>query len=174
MRLVATRCEPLGAVPIANILTAAQSEADLVPLIDRLAGRLGPRRLFRFSAIESDVPERSVCHISPLDAPANWPRWPRPARLLARAEPIENVIALLPDGPPRRFTWRGRIHTVRRADGPERIYGEWWRRTAEADAVRDYFQVEDEEGARFWLYRRGDAADGRTGDLSWWLQGAFG
>ena len=55
----------------------------------------------------------------------------------------------------------------RRADGPERIHGEWWKRSGEADAVRDYFQVEDEEGDRFWLYRRGDGVDSRTGDLSW-------
>ena len=40
--------------------------------------------------------------------------------------------------------------------------------------MRDYFRVEDEEGNRFWLYRRGDSTDPRTGDLSWWLQGAFG
>ena len=53
-------------------------------------------------------------------------------------------------------------------------HGEWWRRSAEAEAVRDYFQVEDEEGARFWLYRRGDGLDPRTGDLSWHLQGLFG
>ena len=41
-------------------------------------------------------------------------------------------------------------------------------------AVRDYFQVEDEEGARFWLYRSGDGVDHRTGDLSWYLHGVFG
>ena len=75
---------------------------------------------------------------------------------------------------PRLFRWRGRVHRVRRGDGPERIYGEWWKRSGEADAVRDYFRVEDEEGNRFWLYRRGDSVDPRTGDLSWWLQGAFG
>src|SRR3546814_20364845 len=92
------------------------SDLDLVPLIDRLAGRLGARRLFRMSAVESDVPERSVRRLSPLDTPENWPRWPRPVRFFQRAEPVDNVIALLPDGPPRRFTWRGRTHVVRRAD----------------------------------------------------------
>jgi protein ImuB len=51
------------------------------------------------------------------------------------------------------------MYRVARADGPERIYGEWWKQSGEADAVRDYFQVEDEEGARFWLYRRGDGID---------------
>ena len=105
---------------------------------------------------------------------ASWPQWPRPVRLLSPPERVDNVIALLPDLPPRRFIWRGRIHRVRRADGPERIHGEWWKRSGEADAVRDYFQVEDEEGGSFWLYRRGDGVDHRTGDLSWCLHGVFG
>jgi protein ImuB len=66
------------------------------------------------------------------------------------------------------------VHVVRRVDGPERIHGEWWKRAGEAQAVRDYFQVEDESGARFWLFRRGDGVDSRTGDLSWYLHGVFG
>jgi protein ImuB len=82
-------------------------------------------------------------------------------------------MALLPDGVPKRFTWRGRPYQVVRGDGPERIHGEWWRRASERDSVRDYFQVEDCSGARFWLYRRGDAIDGRTGDRSWHLHGLF-
>jgi protein ImuB len=82
-------------------------------------------------------------------------------------------MALLPDGVPKRFTWRGRGYTLIRGDGPERIHGEWWRRPAERDSIRDYFQVEDQAGARFWLYRRGDALDDRTGDLSWHLHGLF-
>lgn len=174
MRLVAARCEPLGPRPVATSLVDDDPDPDLVPLIDRLAGRLGMRRLYRMSALESDVPERSVARVSPLAATEAWPRWPRPVRLLSPPERVENVIALLPDGPPRRFTWRGRPHLVRRADGPERVYGEWWKRNGEREAVRDYFQVEDEEGRRFWIYRRGDAADGRTGDLSWHVQGMFG
>ena len=39
--------------------------------------------------------------------------------------------------------------------------------------MRDYFAVEDEAGARFWLFRRGDGADPATGDLSWFLHGVF-
>ena len=143
-------------------------------LVDRLAGRLGSRRLYRASAVESDVPERSVARVGPLDSAAAWPKWPRPVRLLSPPERVDNVVALLPDQPPRRFTWRGRAYRVARADGPERIQGEWWKRAAEAEGVRDYFQVEDEEGGRFWLYRRGDGVDHRTGDLSWYLHGVFG
>jgi len=102
-----------------------------------------------------------------------WPKdWPRPTRLLQRPEPIE-AVALLPDQPPAFFTWRGVRRRVRRADGPERIFGEWWRRDGELDAVRDYFQLEDDAGARFWVFRRGDGERHVTGDLSWWMHGLF-
>jgi protein ImuB len=83
-------------------------------------------------------------------------------------------MAEMPDHAPRRFSWRGRSHTIVRADGPERIEGEWWKRTAERDAVRDYFCVEDEQGARFWVFRRGDGVRPETGDLTWFLHGTFG
>jgi protein ImuB len=158
-----------------GVLSGDPSPPDLAPLIDRLASRLGPRGLFRVTAVESDVPERSLKRVPPLEETTDWlPDWPRPVRLLSRPEPIDNVVALLPDGPPRRFTWRGKPYVVRQADGPERIYGEWWRRRSESEAVRDYFQVEDEDGARFWIFRRGDGVDGRTGDLSWYMHGVFG
>ena len=65
-------------------------------------------------------------------------------------------------------------HRIRRADGPERIFGEWWKADAETYAVRDYFQVEDEAGQRFWLFRNGDGQNAATGDLSWFLHGVFG
>ena len=83
------------------------------------------------------------------------------------------VIAPLPDHPPAAFTWRRRQHRIRRADGPERISGEWWRRDGERLAVRDYFAVEDEDGHRFWLFRRGDGQNAATGDLQWFLHGIF-
>ena len=175
MRLIALRTEPLGATALPSDLAAPEAAPDLSQLIDLIAGRIGAKRLYRLTMVESDVPERSVRKLAPLDLPAPWPdAWPRPPRLLPRPEPIGNVVAELPDSPPRRFTWRGRTHRLVRGDGPERIHGEWWKRTGERDAVRDYFRVEDESGARFWLFRRGDGLDPRTGDLSWWLQGACG
>lgn len=173
MILVAGRCEPLAPQAVEGELGGEQPAPDLSPLVDRLAGRLGPGRLYRSSMVESDVPERSVRRVGPFAETVGWPEWPRPVRFLSPAEPVDNVLAELPDHPPRLFRWRGRIHRVRHGDGPERIYGEWWKKSGEADAVRDYFRVEDEEGNRFWLYRRGDSVDPRTGDLSWWLQGAF-
>lgn len=189
------RAEPLAARPFDERLEE-DAKPDLAPLADTLATRIGSRRMWRSRPIESDVPERSVGRDAILDPPDRggvrrrrddvrqldrgappdpWrPDWPRPARLLARPERLDHVLAELPDQPPRRFTWRGRTIRVVRADGPERIAGEWWRRTAETHAVRDYFRVEDEGGHRYWLFRRGDGERGVTGDLSWYLHGLFG
>jgi protein ImuB len=151
-------------------------DGDISALIDTLTNRVGHQRLYRFAPVASDVPERSVRRIAPL-APATFATWtdpwPRPARLLSVPESIETV-ALLPDHPPVTFTWRGVRHRISRADGPERIFGEWWKHDAEAAAVRDYFQVENDAGERFWIYRSGDGEDGATGSHRWFLHGVFG
>jgi protein ImuB len=175
MALTAVLVEPLGYRPAATALVEAP-EPDVAGLVDTLASRVGPERLHRFAAAESDVPERSVRKVAPLAEPTTgrWPaRWPRPARLLPTPEPIE-TLALLPDHPPVHFTWRGVRRRVARADGPERVFGEWWRGDAEARTVRDYFQVETEAGERFWLFREGDGEDAATGSQRWFLQGVFG
>jgi protein ImuB len=174
MRLAAPRTEPLGATTLGGTLAGDAGPADLSTLVDQLAGRAGPEALFTVGAVESDVPERATIRVEPMASPQGWPAWKRPVRLLRRPEPLSGVVALLPDHPPRRFTWRGHVHAVVAGDGPERIHGEWWRRDGEVWAVRDYFRVEDEAGARFWLFRRGDGVDGTTGDLSWYMHGLFG
>ncbi|MCQ8278785.1 DNA polymerase Y family protein [Acetobacteraceae bacterium KSS8] len=153
------------------------SLADLAPLIDTLALRLGRHRLWRPVPVESDVPERGVGRRAPLEIPGTepdgWPRaLPRPIRLMDPPQPVR-AMAALPDHPPLWFIWRAHRHVVRRADGPERIAGEWWRRGSEWLALRDYFRVEDEHGRRFWLFRRGDGTDRNTGDLGWFLHGLF-
>jgi protein ImuB len=175
MSLAATLAEPLSPKQTISSLVE-ESEADVSGLIDTLANRVGENRLFRLAPVASDVPERSVQRIAAA-APATgegWPdHWPRPARLLPHPEPIETV-ALLPDHPPVTFTWRGIRRRVKRADGPERVFGEWWKRDAELIAVRDYFQVEDEDGERFWIYRAGDGENPDTGSHRWFLHGVFG
>ncbi len=173
MRLIALRTEPLGAEAIEGDLGGCMP--DMALLVDQIVTRLGAQAVYRPSAIESDVPERSVVRIGPMDQAVPWPTiWPRPVRVLRRPERVDGVIALLPDQPPKRFVWRGTTHVVVRADGPERITGEWWKRTSEAYSVRDYYRVEDERGERFWLFRRGDGEHPNTGDLSWHMAGQFG
>ena len=176
MQLALPLIEPLAPVQRDSGLDGRAGEAaDIAALIDRLSNRLGAGRVYRVAPVESDVPERAVAAVPPL-APADgrgWTTpWPRPARLLPRPEPVD-AVGLLPDHPPRWFTWRRVRHVVVRADGPERIAGEWWRRPGERVAVRDYWAVEDEDGCRFWLFRRGDGLDSATGSLSWFLHGFF-
>jgi protein ImuB len=175
MRLAATLAEPLTQKQTVSSLME-EPDAYVSSLIDTLANRIGERHLYRFAPVASDVPERSVQKIAPAapDISETWPNsWPRPARLLPIPEPIE-ILALLPDHPPISFTWRGIRRRVTCADGPERVFGEWWKRDAEFSAVRDYFQVEDEAGERFWIYRAGDGEDTTTGLQRWFLHGIFG
>jgi len=175
MTLAATVAEPLTLKQAVTSLVA-EAEPDVSGLIDLLANRVGEQNLYRAAPVASDVPERAVRHIPALAAEtgADWPgHWPRPARLFARPEPIETV-ALLPDHPPVTFTWRGVRRRVKRADGPERVFGEWWKRDPELIAVRDYFRIEDDAGERFWVFRAGDGDDPLTGSQRWFLHGIFG
>jgi protein ImuB len=153
----------------------AEPQSDLSGLVDMLCTRLGPARVFRLQPVESDIPERSVRAVAAGDVVrGDWPaHLPRPTRLLHPPRPIE-AVALVPDQPPVRFTWRKLAHRVRRADGPERVFGEWWASDAELASVRDYFQVEDETGRRFWIFREGDGENAETGSLNWFLHGFFG
>jgi protein ImuB len=174
MRLAATAAEPFATKQAISSLVE-EPEADVSGLIDILSNRVGEMRLYRCAPVASDVPERSVQRVAAAapDGGADWPlAWPRPSRLLLHPEPIETV-ALLPDHPPVHFTWRGIRRRVKRADGPERVFGEWWKRDAELVAVRDYFQVENDSGERFWIFRAGDGEDAATGSHKWFLHGIF-
>ena len=173
MVLSAPLTEPLAPRQCSSF--GQDSEGDLSALVDALANRRGVTRLYRAAPAESDLPERSVQLLAPLAPPAgaSWPKnWPRPSRLLSPPEPVD-TLALLPDHPPVHFTWRGIRRRVAKADGPERLFGEWWRHEEEMAAVRDYFLIEDETGERFWLFRSGDGEDPATGDLRWYVHGVF-
>lgn len=175
MTLAATLVEPVTPTQLGGLDKEGRRPApDLAELVDRLANRFGPNRLYRTAPVESELPERSLRRLAPLAPPARC-TWPaallRPVRLFAPPEPVR-AMALLPDHPPRMFVWRHRQHAIRRADGPERIFGEWWQAESEATMVRDYFQVEDESGARFWLFRSSDETG--PGGGQWFLHGLFG
>jgi protein ImuB len=103
----------------------------LPALVDRLQAKLGPFAVRKPVPRERWLPERSEGLVR-ADAkvkagrPADPARF-RPLLLLDPPEPVEEVIALTPDYPPRRFTWRRLRHRVVKAQGPERIAPEWWR-----------------------------------------------
>jgi protein ImuB len=175
MLLTASFTDQLGARQTLSDLRTETSTGDLASLVDALANRLGPQKIFRLTPVESDVPERATKRIPLLSRPRNctWPEHlPRPPRLFTPPQNI-TVITLLPAHAPKQFTWRRRPYRVQHADGPERIFGEWWKNEAERWAVRDYFSVEDTTGQRFWLFRRGDGEHALTGDYNWFLHGIF-
>ncbi|MFW6413081.1 MAG: DUF6504 family protein, partial [Oceanicaulis sp.] len=153
---------------------AGEAGAEQARLADRLNARLGEGAACRCMPENSWIPERAA-RWGAQGVPAG--RWPerterRPLLILDRAEPAE-AVAEIPDGPPRRFTWRRVRHTVSKAEGPERIAPEWWRAPPGSGAgkVRDYFRVETGEGRRFWLYREG--LYGRETDHpAWFVHGA--
>ena len=172
MRLVATAAEPLL---YKQTSTTDDPTPDIAGLLDILSNRIGAEHIYCLAPVESDVPERSLRKVPVAGETfeGTWsPHWPRPVRLLPKPEPI-TALAQLPDYPPKAFTWRGIRHLVIAADGPERIFGEWWRRDAEMLAVRDYFRVELNTGERLWIYRSGDGEDDKTGSREWFLHGVF-
>jgi protein ImuB len=84
---------------------------------------------------------------------------------------MAEVTALVPEGLPRRFRWRGMKHDVVRMQGPERIASEWWR-DSRRKPTRDYYIVEDEAGRRFWLYRECTLGEGDAASR-WFVHGLF-
>lgn len=144
------------------------ADTALAELLDRIAGKVGAHTIQRFLPSENHWPERSIKLAASLtEQPQTaWPELPRPIRLLPTPEIIE-VMALVPDHPPKVFVHQHKRHTITKADGPERIGREWWRDSGEH---RDYYILEDSEGCRYWVYRSGHY-DGL--DAKWYLHGYF-
>jgi protein ImuB len=169
--LTAWKVEPL--TPQQSDMESGVADGeDISDLVDTLANQVGTRNVYRISSHASDIPERAERRADPVAcATASWPaNLPRPVRLFASPEPVE-VMALMPDYPPAKFTWRGEARLIKRADGPERVFGEWWQDPKEVAEVRDYFRVEDEQGERFWLFRDGRLTAEKT--YRWYLHGVF-
>ncbi len=138
---------------------------ELAALIDRIAARIGGKRVVVHLPEDTHIPECAVLaapaqHHLAVAMQAEWPARAesepplRPLRLFDRPEPIKVPFATVPDGPPHQFTWRRALHAVVRVEGPERIAMEWWRQDGK-QLTRDYFRIEDAEGLRFWIFRDG-------------------
>ena len=174
-------------VPVTAPLAAQQllleggslADSEVGALVDRLGARLGRGRVRRLVAADSHIPEQAAFEL-PLGDAAIGAAWPvaapgeppwRPVTLFDPPQIIQ-VIAEIPDGPPRRFRWRRQTHDVIRHEGPERIAAQWWRRADGAGLTRDYYRVEDSSGRRFWLFRHGLYGSEKP-DPGWYLHGLF-
>lgn len=160
-------------LPGQKVLWTKKPEMDdqsVIQLLDRVAGKMGSGAIRRYLPSAHYWPERSFkeCTVITEKKIMDWPiEKPRPTELLKIPEQIE-VMALFPDNPPKFFIYKGKKHVIVKADGPERIEREWWLDTGEH---RDYYQVEDKQGQRYWLFRWGHYDDEKQ--YQWFIHGFF-
>lgn len=148
--------------------TATHDQAAIAELMDNITGKVG-KTIHRYLPQEHHWPENSIKKVTSLEEQPET-EWrtdhPRPIHLLPEPEPVE-VMVVLPDYPPMHFRHKNEVIRVVRADGPERIEQEWW---LQSGPPRDYYRVEDENGARYWLFRLGLYG---TQKPQWFLHGYF-
>ena len=145
-------------------------DVSVMRLLDRVAGKVGAGVINRYVPATHYWPERSVKKSLVItEKPVTDWRMdkPRPTELLKKPDRVE-VMALIPDHPPKFFVYKGVKHIIVKADGPERIEREWWLDVGEH---RDYYQVEDEQGRRYWIFRSGHY-EGEQG-YKWFIHGYF-
>ncbi len=157
-----------------------RGETSLADFIDRVSARFGAGCLQVYQHRQSHIPERAEIFLPAIatlerqpqcsETLQFLPRADRPLRLLRSPEPVEAFAALVPDGPPQQFRWRHVLHTVTRAEGPERIAPEWWIDDENAKE-RDYFRLESELGRLFWVFRLGRYGDDPP--PTWRIHGVF-
>lgn len=167
--LEATVTEELTAIQEALWHSKGSDEKAVAELLDRIAGKIGLDKIHRYLPDEHYWPERSYKEATGLRERSviTWPAERlRPVCLLPQPEKIE-VAGPLPDYPPFLFRHKGHLYRILKAEGPERIEQEWW---LEEGLHRDYYIAEDENGARYWLFRSGHFDDAGSG---WYLHGFF-
>jgi protein ImuB len=161
-----------------------EAPEDAQQLLDRLQGRLGDSAVERFAMRADHRPERSSGPSSALRAPSPRTRGegktiasasnispsPRAAGRGWRAAPGEGQpripprpMFLLPEPKPIE-QWPGFDWRKAKISLPERIESGWW---DEADATRDYYRLDQTDGARLWVFQN------RQAPRDWFVQGIY-
>jgi protein ImuB len=155
--------------PAQEALWGGPGGTDLMELLDRIANKTGTDGLARYFPAQHHWPERSYVRVSVDQSNPSelWPADLRPFHIFDSPEPIV-VTAPIPDYPPMSFQYRNRLYKVAAANGPTRIESEWWIDNARP---RDYYTVEDQDGARYWIFRSGHYGEAQA--ARWYLHGLF-
>jgi protein ImuB len=175
-RLDVVQLERIGSATrtLATIEETQASTEKVASIVDVLSARLGPKRVLRPKLAETHQPEKAggwqaglgAVDVLEIERPPRDGVMRRPFTVFTQPQAIE-TLASVPDGPPIRFRWRRVLREVARAEGPERISGEW----LGGALTRDYYRVEDKEGRRYWLYREGFYGEGEA--PRWFVHGLF-
>jgi protein ImuB len=182
MRLSVPLCEPLADEQVSLLGQEEYAgQAELDRLIERLRIRLGEEAVVRAELVEAYVPEKAWKGGSGFGVQGSGkksrqslflnpePRTPnpscRPLHLLHQPAELRVMVSPSDDreGRPVMLSRDGEVHRVAHCVGPERIAGQWWDGN---DKTRDYFDVQDTTGRRFWVFRVA-----QTG--KWYLHGVF-
>ncbi len=162
---------------------AAENRHQMARLIDNLSGRLGRRQVLSAKVLREPQPE-DACSVKPMTGrrvdgteegtlkklstrlarrraePSVEDPMRRPSRLLMPPVPIAVVAD---QGMPGQFEYQRQRFQIFQHWGPERLESGWWRGPS---IRRDYFRVESEHGAWWWIFR-----DLQSGN--WFLHGIF-
>lgn len=139
---------------------------ELGKLIDTLTARLGRDGVVRAESVATHIPEQAFRMITATNATGGAGESEvslpdRPSLLFLPPHPVR-AVSLVGEGPPSQITWNRRTLRVVVAIGPERIGAKWWQEKkrersndlGEAESgTRDYFQVADEAGQWWWVFR---------------------
>jgi protein ImuB len=158
---------------------AEHNAAELDHLIERLAAKFGEVAEWA-ELVEAHVPERAFCYRAQGEAAAKKPATGKTPANASESRPVvaPRPLCLLPsprliavmvtpsesrDGRPVAFTDSNQAHRLAHVRGPERIAGQWWNGSGK---TRDYFDVADAAGGRFWVFRVMESNQ-------WYLHGIF-
>ena len=164
--------------PQPGLFDRAHALEPLPELIARLQDALGAEAVIRAALVDTHRPEAAWqdgeadpvpnAKFDPAGphAPVLLPR-PRPPILLPLATPLR--VAAAPSGRPRAVLMAHDWFPIIQTDGPERLSGEWWKKT---EFDRDYWRVTLGDGRRAWIFRETIASqEGGLGLHRWYLHG---
>ncbi|UAY56711.1 Y-family DNA polymerase [Arachidicoccus terrestris] len=167
--LEATVVEELTAVKEMLWNQTISNEKAVAELLDKIGGKIGIDKIHRYLPDEHYLPEHSYKEAANLQEKTTG-QWCtnrlRPICLLPEPEQI-TVAVPTPDYPPFLLRYKDECYQIVKADGPERIEQQWWEQEG---PHRDYYSVEDADGARYWIFRSGHYNNEQSG---WFLHGFF-
>ncbi len=158
------------------------AQDNLNRLIERLSSKIGPENVSRIKICDNYVPERALIKLNAIEnniagqknRPENLIHDNRPLFLFKHPQEIV-VMAEVPDGAPLRFIFRKQSFKVKSASSPERIIEPLCNNSSKylsinSHHLRDYYKIETEDGARFFIFRRG--LYGAETTPKWFIHGA--